>query len=194
MEDGFLVSRVRDHDEQAFRELYHKYYHAVYGFGMSLVKSSTIAEEIVQEVFMQVWLHCESLDPKLSFKSYILTITRNKSLDFLRKAGNNEVLRKEIFYTGTYVHNQTSDYVDDADYEEWKNKAIASLSPKRRRIFEMSRKEGMSYEDIARELGISTNTVKVQMSKALRNIRIFLEVNTDLTFTLIFLLYSIIGM
>ncbi|WP_461533689.1 RNA polymerase sigma factor [Sinomicrobium sp.] len=189
IEDSLLVGSVRAHDERAFRKLYLKYYHLVYGFSMSLVKSPTIADEIVQEVFMQVWLHCDTLNPKLSFKSYVLTITRNKSLDFLRKASNNEQLRKEIFHATTYIHNQTSDYIDDADYEMWKNRAIASLPPKRRRIFEMSRQDGMSYDDIARELGISTNTVKVQMSKALQKIRSFLKVNTDLTFTFIFLFY-----
>jgi RNA polymerase sigma factor (sigma-70 family) len=119
-------------------------------------------------------------------KSYLFTITRNKTISFLKKAANNKKLREEIFYRSQKSVNSTERYMREEELKTVKKEALDLLSPRRRLIFEMSRNDGKSYKEIARELGISQNTVKNQMSMALEILREFLRKNRDMTLALLF--------
>lgn len=182
--DEFLVRELKDGSEKAFQKIYEHYLNDIFSYSMALVRSEEAAEEIVQEVFLRLWLNAETLVPELSLRSYLFTIARNLSFDFLRKAANSRKLREEIFYFGSALHDQTQEELIHAEYDLLRKKAIETLPPKRRRIYTLSREEGMSYEDISRELGISISTVKTQMSKALQSMKEYLQLNTDLTFLL----------
>lgn len=188
--DSLLVKLLITGNEEAFRKLYLKYKDDLYAFSLSMLKTPAYAEEIVQEVFLKVWLNREELRVDLSFKSFLFTIARNLTFNFLNKASNERDLHKEIFYKAQKASNSTDEIIDDADYNILKREAIDSLPPKRKIIFEKSRFEGQSYEEISDELGISMSTVKNQMSKALASIRNYLEVNSDVT-TFMILLFSI---
>lgn len=185
--DKLLVQELISQNERAFQQLYIKYRGDIYAYSRSLLKSDSNAEEIVQDVFLKVWLNCENLNPDLSFKAYLFTIARNLSFNFLSKAANIQSLREEIFFKSQGVYNNVNDYLADEDYELVRQKAVESLPPKRKAIFQKSRDEGKSYEDIGKEMGISVSTVKTQMSKALENIRHYLHANTDLTFSMLLL-------
>src|SRR5690606_434902 len=90
--DKLLVESLICHNEAAFRWLYDLYRHDVYRYSKSFLKLEVYAEEIVQEVFMKVWMNRENLDVNLSFKSYLFTVTKNLTLNFLRKAANDRQL------------------------------------------------------------------------------------------------------
>jgi len=182
--DEFLVRELKDGSEKAFQKIYEHYLNDIFSYSLALVRSEEAAEEIVQEVFLRLWLNAETLVPELSLRSYLFTIARNLSFDFLRKAANSRKLREEIFYSGSALHDRTQEELIHAEYDLLRKKAIETLPPKRRRIYTLSREEGMSYEDISRELGISISTVKTQMSKALQSMKEYLQLNTDLTFLL----------
>ena len=187
--DRLLVKELIAGNEKAFRTLFDAYRNDLYKFSLSMVCRETYAEEIVQDVFMKVWTKRETLDPNLSFRSYLFTITRNQNIKFLKKAANNLKLREEIFYRSQKFANPTERQMREAELEALKEEALNQLPPKRRLIFELSRNEGLSYEDIGRELDISPHTVRNQMSKALETLRTFLLDNRDITLTL-FLLSS----
>ncbi|MCF4100775.1 RNA polymerase sigma-70 factor [Gillisia sp. M10.2A] len=187
--DKLLVGQLISGDEHAFRQLYLTYKNDIYAFCFAMLKSKTYAEEVVQEVFLRVWLNRNDLNVDLSFKSFIFTIARNLTFNFLNKASNEKDLHKEIFYKAEKFSYSTDQFMDEVDYNHIKNQALDLLPPKRKIIFQMSRIDGHSYEEISTELGISLSTVKNQMSKALATIRQYLEVNSDIT-TLIFLLLS----
>ena len=178
--DNLFVKDLIANDEKAFQKLFDIYAGNIYAYSKSMLKSKEYAEEIVQDVFMRVWLHRDQINPDLSFKSYIFTIARNLTFNFLNKAVHDKKLKEEIFYKSQISHNSTENLLLDADYEILKKQAIDQLPPKRKQIFEMSRHEGKSYEEISKELGISVSTVKTQMSKALESIREFIQKNTDL--------------
>jgi RNA polymerase sigma-70 factor (ECF subfamily) len=173
----------------AFKNLYLKYRSDIYAYCLSLIKNEAFAEEVVQEVFLKVWVNRQDLNPELSFKAYIFTITRNLTFNFLNKAANEKDLHQQIFYKSQATANSVDHKMEEADLESIKRRAIESLPPKRRLIFEMSRTGGSSYEDISEELGISLSTVKNQMSKALSSLRKYLELNSDIT-TLIAVLFT----
>jgi RNA polymerase sigma-70 factor (family 1) len=166
--------------------LFDAYRNDLYKFSLSMVYSEPYAEEIVQEVFLNLWLKRKTTNPELSMKSYLFTITRNKTISFLKKAANNKKLREEIFYRSQKSVNSTERYMREEELKTVKKEALDLLSPRRRLIFEMSRNDGKSYKEIARELGISQNTVKNQMSMALEILREFLRKNRDMTLALLF--------
>lgn len=174
-----LVINLMEGNEKAFSELFNSYCNDVYAYSFSMLKNEAFAEEIVQEVFMNIWLHRERLNPELSFKSYVFTITRNLTFNLISKIANNRKFKEEVFYNSQKSYSPIEDILAEADYDNIKNKAIEQLPPKRRIIFEMSRNKEMSYEEISKELNISVSTVKGQMSKALAEIRHFLETHGD---------------
>jgi len=182
--DKLLIKELVEGNNKAFRALFDMYRNDVYAYSFSMLKSKVYAEEIVQDVFLKVWQFRERIDPKLSFKSYIFTITRNLTFNFISKAATDKKLREEVFYMSQKFYTPLSERVLEVDYEALKNKAIDQLPPKRKLIFELSRNEGMTYEEISEHLGISISTVKSQMSKALESIKKFLFTNADITFVL----------
>jgi len=176
-----LVTALMVGNEKAFSELFNIYCNDVYAYSLSMLKNQALAEEIVQDVFLNIWLHRDRLNADLSFKSYVFTITRNLTFNLISKVANSHKLKEEVFYVSQKSYSPIEDIIDDADYDAIKQKAIEQLPPKRRAIFEMSRNEEMSYEEISKELNISVSTVKGQMSKALADIRDFLETHGDVT-------------
>ena len=178
--DKFLVKELINGNEKAFRKLFDSYRNDLYKFSLSMVCSEDHAEEIVQDVFMKIWIKRGSLNPEMSFKSYLFTITRNKTIKFLKKAANNRKLREAVFYGKQKFANSTDLYVRELELESLKQKALDKLSPRRRRIFEMSRNENKSYEEIADELGISISTVRNQMSTSLDILRDFILKNKEI--------------
>ncbi|GEL09826.1 RNA polymerase sigma-70 factor, ECF subfamily [Flavobacterium glycines] len=174
-----LVTELMVGNEKAFSALFTIYCNDVYAYSLSMLKNEVFAEEIVQDVFLNIWLHRDRLNPDLSFKSYVFTITRNLTFNLISKVANSHKLKEEVFYTSQKSYSPIEDIIAEADYDAIKNKAIEQLPPKRRIIFEMSRNREMSYEEISKELNISVSTVKGQMSKALADIRDFLETHGD---------------
>lgn len=183
-----MALKLANGNELAFKFFFDKYYDDIYRFSLSLLKSSVQAEEILQDVFLQLWLNRKDLDPEKSIKSYLFTCTRNASLNALKRLANENKLKSRIALNKEQGTNNIENNLFSQDYNKLKRLAIDSLPPKRKRIFEMSRKEGKSYEDISQELNLSLSTVKNQMSKALENIRNYLILHSDLTLSILLLI------
>lgn len=188
-EDSLLVKQLAKGNEAAFKVLYDKYYNDIYAFSISLLKSSSKAEGVLQEVFLNCWLKRKNMNPKLSFKSYIFTCTKNAALNILKKEARENALKSSIFNQAVFFKNDTEDTLVNTEYETLRQQAIESLPPKRKLIFQMSRRDGKSYEDISKELDLSISTVKNQMSKALKSIKTYLHVHSDLNIRLSLLIY-----
>lgn len=190
--DQLLVTQLKSGNHQAFRKLFDTYRNDLYKYSLSMVHSRIYAEEIVQDVFLKIWIKRECLNPEMSFRAYLFTITRNKTLKFLKKAANSQKLREEVFYASQKTTNITENTIRDSELELLKNKALNKLPPKCLLIFEMSRNEGKTYDVIAEELKISPHTVRNQMSKALETLRVSLLENKDIAISaLIIFLYWI---
>lgn len=177
--EKLLVKQFMQGNEKAFSTLFNTYRDDVYAYSVSMLKTPILAEGIVQDVFLNIWEQKDRLNPNLSFKSYVFTITRNLTFNLISKVANNRKLKEEVFYTSQKAYSPIEDKIAEAKYEIIKNKAIEQLPPKRRIIFEMSRNKGMSYKEISSELNISVSTVKGQTSKALATIREFLRTHGD---------------
>jgi RNA polymerase sigma-19 factor, ECF subfamily len=167
-----LALRIKLGDEQAFELLFRKYYVRLCGFANKFLNDPEEARGIVQEVFMKIWESREDIDPEDSLQSYLFKIAQNKSLNRLRK--------KKV--ESRYIEIFKLAYIDNSDFSSYEsiftleltdniNRVINTLPPKCKRIFELSRIEGLKYNEIASELQISVKTVEAQMSKALNILR-----------------------
>lgn len=178
--EKLLVSELKNGNEKAFRQLFDLHYQDIYGYSISILKSKEAAEENVQDVFMKVWQNRETLNIDQSFKAFIFTIARNQAFNFLNKAANEAILKEAIFYESQKSHDYGDYSIREEDCKKLRKEAMKQLPPKRKQIFKMSRKKGMSYEEISQELGISINTVRNQMSKALESMRVFFQVHDEI--------------
>ena len=171
-----LALRIKLGDEQAFELLFRKYYVRLCGFANKFLNDPEEAREIVQEVFMKIWEGREDIDPEDSLQSYLFKIAQNNSLNRLRK------LKVE----SRYVEISKLVYIDNSVYSSYESiftrelsdnitRAINTIPPKCKRVFELSRVDGLKYSEIARELHISVKTVEAQMSKALNILRLELK-------------------
>jgi RNA polymerase sigma-70 factor, ECF subfamily len=159
-------------DEQAFELLFRKYYIRLCGFANKYFNEPEEAREVVQEVFTKIWEGREDIIPDQSLCSYIFKITSNISINRLRHkrieskyveiyklvyADNREISPHESLLAKELNHNITT--------------ALNKIPPKCKRIFDLSRIEGLKYNEIAVILQISVKTVEAHMSKALNILR-----------------------
>ena len=189
-----LVLRLIGGDEDAFCELYAAYKNRLIYFAMCFLKSREYAEDVFQDAFTVVWQSRRFIDPDASFSSYLYTIIRNRLLNQLRDAANEEKLKESIL-------SQALDYTDDTKREVMLNdlkfiisRALEQLTPRQREIFEMSREAQLSHKEIAGELGISVNTVQEHISSSLKIIRTYLIKYSGSEYTDIILLLTCLGM
>ena len=189
-----LVLRLIGGDEDAFCELYAAYKNRLIYFAMRFLMSREYAEDVFQDAFTVVWQSRRFIDPDASFSSYLYTIIRNRLLNQLRDAANEEKLKESIL-------SQSLDYTDDTKREVMLNdlkfiisRALEQLTPRQREIFEMSREAQLSHKEIAGELGISVNTVQEHISSSLKIIRTYLIKYSGSEYTDIILLLTCLGM
>lgn len=179
-----LLHNLKGGSELAFRKILDKYNAPIFRFSMGYIKSKEFAEEIVQETFMKLWIKRGSINPELSFESFLFQIAKNTIHNFLKKAANDRKLCEAIFYKNQYHDNALQDQISWSEYQLLAKEAIDLLSERQRQIFILAKEQGMSYAEIGQQLNISPNTVKNHLVNATKEIRYFLEKHGDIAFTL----------
>jgi RNA polymerase sigma-70 factor (ECF subfamily) len=158
-------------DEHSFQSLFKDHFTGLCQFASGYIKDSEAAKEIVQDVFVNLWLKRDTIDSSKPVKSYLSTSVRNRCLNYLRdhKKFSSDLLALEnLSHESVYEQPDTlveSDLVDQID------RAIEELPEKCRQIFRLSRYQNLKYQQIADQLQISVKTVETQMSKALQHMR-----------------------
>lgn len=170
MEENELILLLKQSNQEAFTTLYKKYWKQVYNFSRLYLTSQSVAEEVVQEVFIKVWESRDFMREGDNFKGLLFIITRNLIFNMHRKNQN------EDFYKMTVLSAMESSYdieeeIDAKNLSEYIDLLIADLPPRRREIFNLSRKENKSYKEISQLLGVSEKTVENQIGEALKFLR-----------------------
>lgn len=161
-----LVLQLKDGDRKAFGLLYHAYKKRIYSKLYRLLHSETLAEELLQEVFYRLWAKREQLDPDKSFPAYLFRIAANLVYDHFRKAAQDQKLQDHLIATGTELYDHIDRVIDYKESHARLQEAIALLPPQRRKIFNLCKIEGKSYEEVSILLGISTSTINDHIVKA----------------------------
>jgi RNA polymerase sigma-70 factor (ECF subfamily) len=165
-----LTDRLRRGDEAAFDAIFRAWYPSLVRASESLVRSRAVAEEVVQEVMLELWKRRESLDPNTSAQAYLFQSTRNRSLNYLRherveREAEPQIARSEA------VDAPADSLMVEEEMQVALRRAIEGLPERCREVFVLSRTHGLKYSEIAQTLGISVKTVEAQMGKALRVMR-----------------------
>lgn len=177
-------------NEYAFEKIYDHYNKRLALFVEKMVRSPTLAEEIIQDIFVHLWINRHLLEEVKHPTSYLFNVATNKTLDYLKKIANNQKLMDKIAYRSTEFINDTEERIIFRESTAIIEKAVSALPEQRRLIFNMSRNEGLTHEQIAKRLGISRNTVKNQLVTALKSIRLFAEKNGRILPVAVFVLLN----
>ena len=167
-----LLILLKKGDVTAFDNIYKMYSKRLYGFVFRYVKQKEDAEGIVQEVFIKIWETRNKIDIYSSFDSFIFTITYNTTINLLRKRVSEHKYHDRL----KSVHQITgADQIIDEIYIKEINAQLQflldKLTPRQKEIFQLSREEGLTHEEIANKLNISVNTVKNHMVTSLAYIK-----------------------
>lgn len=190
--ESSLLSQLKAGDRAAFFTVYNKFMKKLYRYSLRFVHSEDIAEEVVQTAFIRLWEYRHNIDVEKPLDAYLYVITRNAALDFLRKAAVDEKMKKEIWLNYSPIAgNPEADFVY-SQYKAIAEKAIVQLSPVRKKVFNMRYTEEMSYDEIARQLNISKNTVKTHLLKATHFVKEYLRLNTDIILATIIFVWIVI--
>lgn len=172
-----LLVQIAEGDENAFCQLFNHYWNHIYSVAFSLTKSAVISEEIVQDVFVKIWLNKEKLTSVTKFDAYLFTMARNHIYNELRKKTLEQPFVEHLEQYFLQSFSLPDQEMSFKETNQLINKLVEQLPSQQRVIFRLSRYEGFSHNKIAEELGISALTVKSHMTKALRFIRHFLQMH-----------------
>jgi len=169
-------------NKKCFLNIYNRYKDKVYYYTLKITRSDSIAEEIVQDVFVKIWTKRDQINPSYPFPSYLFRITHNHTINILKRNTFEEKVKRNILSKANTSSCETEDTVIYNEYLRILSDAIKQLPPKRKDIFDLSRMQGISHDEIASQMGISKNTVKSQIVKANKSIRKYIQIRTDLSF------------
>ena len=180
---------LRNASKQSFESLYNRYSGKLYNFIMKVSKGDTyIAEELVQRTFIKVCETREYVDPNKSFISYLCTIAKNMLLNEYKHQTIRFIYTEYIKGIATDNYNFTEKEVDKNLLEEYIDKLIDKLPPKRREVFILSRKEGLSNKKIAERLQITESTIETQLLKASTFMKNQMQKHYELLLLILFML------
>ncbi|OJU54330.1 MAG: hypothetical protein BGN96_13300 [Bacteroidales bacterium 45-6] len=165
-----LLEKLKSGSYVAFHELYDLYAGRLYGFVFEMTRSRNLSSELVQDTFIKVWIHRESVLLDRPFKAFIFKIAKNQMIDIYRKRMKDPVFEDYLFYeSDKLASNETAD--GELDFDEF-NQHLArvkeKLSPRQREIFELNKEQGVPASEIARQLNLSEQTVYNQLSSSMQ--------------------------
>lgn len=169
------MHRIAEGDQNAFRELFEQYWDNIYGVAYLMTKDAAAAKDIVQEVFVKLWMQRSTLAEKDDFRSFVFIVARNHIFNELRNRKRQEAVIEQLKAYFEERLEDTEHQVLHKESTELIYAAVESLSQQQKEIYLLSREKGWRRQDIADHLGISVSTVKTHLSRALDHIREHLE-------------------
>jgi len=169
--DEKLMCEIKADNMFAFDVLYKKYCKRLYKFAFSILKSSEESENIVQDVFLNLWENRHKVENDSSVKYYVFTIAYNSAISIIRKKAREYQF---IEYLKSLQDLSQEPVNIEIEYNELKDKLndiINHLPDRQKDVYLLHRVEGLKYQEIAERLNVSVNTIENHMSRALKTIR-----------------------
>lgn len=174
-EERGLLWEISQGDELAFAQLFDQYKHKVYAFAMHYTGRMDISEELVQEVFMKVWLHRQGLPGIARFEAWLFVICRNLSFNYLRKMAREETFKRGLAGADEAAPGTADELLLSKEYGTFLKAAVDRLPPRQKLIYNLYREQHLTHEDIAGRLGLARATVKSHLALALRSVRTYVQ-------------------
>ncbi len=186
-EETHLITLLAEDSEYAFQLMYDRYRNRIYQTAIQYLKSPLLAQEVVQDVFLKLWIERKNIKVGQPLEAWLYTVAKNNLINRLKKIATEwKALSNLKFLTQQFVDN-SSCKIEEAQYNELLHKAIITLSQQQQTVFCLARNEHLSYIQIGEKMGIFPLTVKKHMSRALLHIKSYISGIEDLFVLLIFL-------
>jgi RNA polymerase sigma-70 factor (ECF subfamily) len=165
-----LQERIRAGDESAFDSVFRTHYAHLVQMAESILRERAVAEEIAQDVMLELWRRRESLELEQTFAAYLIRSTRNRALNHIR---HQRIAAREAAVAAAESKSFPSaeEEVLGIELQQAVRNAIEALPDKTREVFQLSREQGLRYAEIATVLDISVKTVEKRMGQALAELR-----------------------
>lgn len=182
-----LLLQIARGDEAAFRVLFDAYKARFYAVAFKLTRTNSIAEELVQDVFLRIWLSRAQLPSVENPESYFFTILYRQIFKHFKKLALEQKLLKLIAESPAF-QNITDETVLAQESARLINEAVSKLPPQQQLVFKLNKQDGLSRDQIAEMLHLSPNTVRNHLAEAFKFIRAYLQYATVLFLTLSFVI------
>lgn len=159
-------------DRNAFNELYVRYWKVIYDIGFKKLHHAPQAEDLVHDLFVEIWNKRQEITIQSTFIGYLHTMLKNRLIDQSRKNAFQLRVQQDMLDSTAMTENQFFDIVASDDIEKQLMAEVENLPPDMKKIFLLSRQEHLSTIEIAQKLSLSPQTVKNQISNAIRRLRL----------------------
>ncbi len=180
-----LLKRIAQGDEAAFRIIFDRYKERFYAAAIKMTRSADTAEEIVQEVFITLWLRRAVLATVENPASYLFTIVYNNIYAHFKKLAVEKRMKQGVGKRINDTESPTEDKLIDKENQQLLQSLIQQLPPQQQSVYKLSKLEGLSRGEIAERLHISPNTVKNHLQEAVKFIRVHFNKTISLLFSLL---------
>lgn len=171
-QDACLLYQLRQGDRKAFDTLYEKYWASTYSKAFRRLKDPVACKDIVQEIFVHIWVNREH--PILNFPGYLHISVRNRVLQLLRTRKHREAFVDPADKIFNLAQHNDTDRLQRKEFYHSFEELVSSLPPKRQEIFRLRYKEELNTKDIALKMGLTQKTVQNQLGKAILKLRVAL--------------------
>jgi len=174
-----LLAFIARGDELAFTRLFDNYRDRIYSIAFRITHSTTIAEEIVQDVFLKIWLRRDRLIEIQNFNAYLSVVTRNHVYKALKQIAKNYELTALADKDQLAGDNDSAGLVMEKEYNSLLQKAVDRLPNQQKQVYQYIKEKGLKREEAAGLLHLSPETVKYHLAEAMKNIRTFCMSHLD---------------
>lgn len=182
-----ILRLVARGDEAAFTRLFSRYSDWVYATALRLTESDELAQEIVQEVFLKVWLKRAELTAVERFPDWLFIVARNHSYTIVKRLIRRKAITRDFARGIPPLDNETDTGILYRDYQSVLREAVDRLPTRQNEVYKLSREQGLKNDEIAGILGISPHTVKIHLREALHSIRDYCRSRIDVELILLLL-------
>jgi RNA polymerase sigma-70 factor (family 1) len=186
-----LVQLISLGDEYAFAAIFNFYRNRIYGTVLKLTNSTTVAEEIVEDVFLKIWTRRTTLNEIENFSAYLFTIARNETYKMLKQIAKNYKIVSLSENNESLVHNNAEDYLVDKELTSLLQKAINRLPQQQKQVYKLMKGEDLKRGEVAELLHLQPETVKFHLAQAMKNIRNYFMLHINTFIGLIILLAAL---
>jgi len=169
-----LLLSMQEGNLHAFDLLYSRYSLKIYRVLMKMVKEDSLAEELLQDVFVKIWNKKERIDPELPFGAFLFRVTERIVYDYYRKLGREDRLKREYIHTFNLLDCNTEETLRYKETLGVLYTAINQLPSQQRQVFTLCKMEGRSYAEVSEILGISVSTINGHIVKSTKTIKHYL--------------------
>ena len=166
-----LFVRMAEGDQAAFTKIFDHYEPRIYPFVLKITRSELSAEEIVQELFIKLWTNRAAAKKIENPRSYIFRMATNRTTNYLKTMARQVRIVEKATGQVVIERNVTEEMVDLKETEELINKALQQLPEQQKKVYILSRREGLNADEIATKMNLSSKTVKNHLTEALHTIK-----------------------